>query len=201
MTVNNKLSIIIPYIRPEGFEKCISKLKGDNFEIIAEEDKERIGVAKMVKKLLKKTKYDLIVFLGDDTEPDKDMLKNALKAMKKFPDGIGLVGINDGTHNDSHAPHFMIHRKMIDMIGGEIFHTGYYHCFCDDELILRAKLLDRFKYEFTSKLIHNNPMVNEKIKPDDDYNRVYSKDNFLKDKLLWKERKAKILFNFYYETN
>ena len=58
------ISIIIPVVRPEKAKRCIEAIKKhigiSNYEIIDEEDTDRIGCPKMVKRLVKKTKYDKV---------------------------------------------------------------------------------------------------------------------------------------------
>ena len=81
-----KVSIILPVIRPKGAARCIQHIKenagdGVEYEIISSVDEDRIGAPKMVGRLLRKTNHDLVCFLGDDTMPQKDFLKNAIEEM------------------------------------------------------------------------------------------------------------------------
>ena len=94
------VSIIIPVIRPEKAARCISMIRenagdGINYEIVSSVDEDRMGAPKMVKELVAQTKYDLVCFLGDDTLPQKDFLKNAVLEMNQFEGRWGLVGLND----------------------------------------------------------------------------------------------------------
>ena len=75
-----------------------------NYEIVSEEDVNRIGAPKMVKKLTERTKYDLVMFLGDDCEPQPNFLLNAAMTMESFPDKWGLVGMYDVERPGYHAP-------------------------------------------------------------------------------------------------
>jgi len=82
--INRKISIIIPIIRPRKAKRCINLIlknagvPQDMFEIITEEDNDRIGCPEMVKRLVAKSEGDLILFLGDDSIPQKSFIKNAL---------------------------------------------------------------------------------------------------------------------------
>ena len=95
-----QVSIVIPIIRPESAQRCVEAIKKNaglpigQYEIVSGLDTHRVGCPEMVKKLVAKTKNDLVMFLGDDTEPKKDFLKNALEAMESLPDGWGVVGLN-----------------------------------------------------------------------------------------------------------
>jgi len=190
------VSIIIPWIRKEKFERCIGCLISlwdlpETYEIVAEEDKERIGCPKMVKKLTDQTKYDLVMFLGDDTVPRAGIFHNTVKAMKQFEGEWGLVGINDGFHNGKHhATHWLAHKKLLPHLDGEFFHTGYWHCFCDNELIMRCKELDRYVFAMEARLLHDNPIVLRSALDDDpDYKRVYSVKWMQHDKWLFIRRR------------
>jgi len=160
------------------------------YEIISEEDKDRIGCPRMVKKLVERTKFDWVMFLGDDTIPQKGFLINAFKASKLLPDGWGLVGLNDRIHRgDVLATHWMCHKNMLVFLDGEFFHTGYVHCECDRELVARSKQLGRYVFAHDAVVFHDHPMTwkgGQEI--DDDYRRVYRDDNLNRDKKLFRER-------------
>ena len=191
------ISIIIPVIRPDSFMKCEAAIEknsdGIEYEIVTGVDHSRIGVAKMVKSLLKDTDYDLVMFLGDDTVPQPGFLTEALNAMECLPDGWGMVALDDGRNKPKEGTHFLIHKKMLPLIGGEIFHTGYIHCFCDTELSLRARLLGRFAYAHDAKIKHNHPVLDKSVKSDADYERVYSKEVWTHDEQLWRQRRELII--------
>ena len=194
--IDDKVSIIIPYIRKEGMERCkdaIFKNSGvpkEQFEILTSFDGDRIGAPLMVKFLVDVAKHDLVMFLGDDTVPQPDFLSNALQVMAKIPDGWGLVGLNDGVQNGLYlATHWLGHKKLLSLIDGEFFHTGYYHCFCDNELTQRATALGRYLWSTDAKIKHLNPMVTPGVETDEDYKRVYSLEWFFHDQVLFWKRK------------
>lgn len=176
-------SILIPYIRANRIETCKDlaiKNSGINskveIEIIAEEDTERIGCPKMLKRLVEKTKYDLIVFMGDDVEAEPDYLRIAYERIIQFPDSIGFVGFNDGMWDGDKdiATAWLANKKLLPMIGGEFFHTGYIHCRADVEMIDKLRSLGLYAWAPTSKIKHIHPLVlKDKTLMDEDYNRVY----------------------------
>lgn len=189
------ISVILPYIRKVGAEKCIESinLTTDNVEveIIAVEDSQRIGCPKMVKYLVDKAIYDLVMFLADDTIVHNGIFENSLSKMNEFKDGIGLVGLNDQfISNEKHATHWLGSKKLLPSIGGEFFHTGYKHCFCDNELTSRCIELNRYKFSKDSILTHNHPIVQQKQElVDEDYARVYSVPYMKHDEILFNLRK------------
>jgi hypothetical protein len=193
----DKVSIVVPYIRKSGVERCINAIRENvgipdsQYEIVAEEDAERIGVTKKLKELVAKTKYDVVMFLGDDTVPQKDFLKNALYWRELLVDKWGLVGLNDNFCNSYMcATHWMADKKLLDCLDGEFFHTGYSHCYADQELTIRCAQLGKYIFAVTSKIEHENPIVKNDMKLlDDDYRRVYSSQVKLKDANLFAIRK------------
>lgn len=193
MGFSRMISIIIPIIRLKKAERCIEAIHQnagiDNYEIITEIDKERIGCPKMVKTLVNRTRHDLVCFVGDDTIPQPDFLKNALKKMNEFDGGWGLVGLNDG-HNEQTelATHWLGHKKLLPFLDGEFFCTEYKHCFCDNELTERSKIINRYVYAKDAVIEHDHPIF-KKTELTDDYKRVYALDYIIHDKLLFGQRR------------
>lgn len=204
-----KVSIIIPVIRPKNIPTLIRTIKKnagvkpDQYEIVWEEDTKRIGAPKMVKRLTAKAKYDLVMFIGDDCKPGKDFVKLTVKAMEALPDGWGLIGMYDVERPGDHAPtHWLAHKKLLEHIGGEFFHTGYIHQFCDNELCLWASCLKRYVMQDKAKINHLHPgfknkkktfMENVAASKDDDIKRVYSQKVYDHDRNLFLERREMIL--------
>ena len=201
-----KVSIIIPIIRPEKAKRCI-KMIYDNagidrkyYEIITGEDKKRIGAPLMFKKLVKKAQYKLICFLGDDALPQPDFLKNAIKTMNELPNKWGLVGFNDNTGRTL-PTHWIADKRLLPYLDGEFFHTGYKHCFCDNELQERTNKLNRYIYAVDAIVLHDHPLLMH-TKTDKDYERVYSKEYLNHDRKLfeqryhlWREQKKDIIIS------
>ena len=193
--MGEKISIIIPVIRPEKAKRCIASiyknggLPDSQFEIVTEEDHDRIGAPKMVKRLVEKAKHEIIVFLGDDTTLEQDCLKNALETMHSFPDDFGLVGLNDHHHEGTDlATHWMAHKKLLPFLDGEFFHTGYIHTRCDVELTERCIELGRYIFCPIAGLTHHHPNYGA-ADSDDDYKNAYAPDTIIHDQKLHRERK------------
>jgi len=194
----NKVSIIIPVIRPEKVAKCVETIDRnagvptDQYEIVVEKDIDGVGCPKMVEKLVAMAQYDWVMFLGDDALPEKDFLKYALEAMEGLPDGWGVVGLNtqdNNTMNGNPQAHWMAHRKMLEHIpGGRFFPTEYEHCYCDNELKDIAEELGRWVYAEKSLITHNHP-VNKTAEYDEGYQRAYDDGKVQRDYQTYCRRK------------
>ena len=175
----------------------------DQYEILTEEDTERIGAPKMVKKLVDKAKYDLIMFIGDDCAPEPNFLAEAIKTMKTFQGGWGLVGLNDIERPGKHAPpHWLGHRRLLNFMGGEFFNTEYIHQYCDNELYMWALTLNRYKLNKLAKINHRHEGFKNKTKTfrenvdaseDKDIKRVYSAKVHNHDKAVFDRRREIVI--------
>jgi len=194
------VSIIIPVIRPDKAERCVKAirenaglLEGPDYEIITEVDKNRIGCPKMVKRLTDRSKGEMVCFLGDDTIPQKNFLVNAVRAMRFMPEDPqdkvkwGLVSFNDNVNTSRTAAHWLAHKRLLPLLDGEFFHTGYGHCYCDDELMIRAQQMGRYIYAYDAILYHDHPLVQKDAKVDDYYRKVYG-EQMKKDHALFLNR-------------
>lgn len=180
------ISIIIPIIREEESKRCIKAIREnaglpvDQYEIVTEIDSEKVGCPEMVKRLTEKACCDLVMFLGDDTIPEKDFLRHALDAMNSLPDGWGVVGLNTQdirVAGGNPLAHWMAHKKILDYIpGGDFFSTEYAHCWGDNELKDIAEDLGRWVWAEKSKIIHNHP-VNQSAENDEGYQKAYTEEN------------------------
>ena len=167
---------------------------GVQHEIITMYDADRIGAPKMVKTLVGLTNFDLVMFLGDDTVPEPGFLKESVAAMNTFPDKWGLVGLTvveeaDRDKDEAPATHWLAHKKLLDYLDGEFFHTGYNHCFCDNELTERCRELNRFKWAEAARVRHIHPVF-KAAAWDDDYLRVYGHENMMHDLILFQTRRG-----------
>lgn len=188
-----KISIVIPVIRPAGFARCRAAIAGsglapEQYEIVAAEDADRIGCPAMVKRLVARSRYDLVCFLGDDTIPQPGFMAEALQAMQTLPDGWGLVGLNDETGRDL-PTHWLADKRLLPLLENEFFHTGYQHCFCDNELMDRCRELGRYAFADKAIVKHDHAILQGRAIEDPDLQRVYSKQTYLQDQYLYGRRK------------
>lgn len=187
------ISIILPVIRPDKACWCIEGIAkycdGIEYEIITEVDEQRIGCPKMVKQLAERAKYDWVMFLGDDTEPQEGFMREAVNQIPNLPDGWGMIGLND-MHWDGNrvATHWLCHKNMLELTGGEFFHTGYIHTECDRELTEIAQEHGRYIWAEQAKVEHNNSQIG-KAEDDGFLQYVYSGEAWKHDLKLYLDRK------------
>ena len=198
MPLNSSVSILIPAIRPEGVCKCVDSIKvnagipEDQYEILVEFDQDRIGCPAMVKRLVSQAQYDLVCFMADDTTMEPWCLNEAIHVMDQFPEGWGLVGLNDGTGRQL-PTHWLAHKRLLDHLDGEFFSTAYTHCFCDRELMDRALEIGRYKQAPHARIMHDHQMLKGEEITDPDLQRVYSKDVYGADqKTYYRRKKARL---------
>jgi len=106
--------------------------------------------------------------------------------MGQLIDGWGLVGINDGLSVNT-AAHFVASKKLLPYLNGEFFHTGYSHCFCDNELKDIASELDRFIWCEDAMIKHDHPLMGGTW--DDGYLSVHEDGTNEKDQVLYIKRR------------
>lgn len=206
-----KVSIVIPWLgRDENLGKIHQLIHAranyPNFEVIIEKDsfENRQGVPKTLKAGVAKATGEYIMFLGNDCEPQSNFLILAvLKALKTFDPNIylgprvGLVGLNDGYwENGEVATHWLAHRKLLDYLDGEFFHTGYNHVGCDNELTERCRDWRSYVWCKEARIKHNHP-IHHNFESDkmDEVNRIaYSPEAVAKDRELLDKRSRKLGF-------
>ncbi len=193
-------SILIPWIRGKGVRVCIEAVQSNagidpgEYEIVEAEDEDRIGLPRMLKKLVGLSRGKRVMFLADDCIPQPDFLRNALSTMEKMQDGWGLVGLNDGFQNGNRvATHFLGDKRLLPLLDGEFFSTAYYHCWADWELTTRCRKLGRYVWAESARIVHNHPGIQSirVMARDPDYRRVYISGHFFLDYLTYLRRKLR----------
>lgn len=191
-----RVSIIIPWIRRDGWVRCLDAIYAGAqvpphcYEIVTMEDADRIGVPRMVARLVEKAEFDSVMFLADDTVPQPGFLLESLKVLEALPQGYGVVALNDGIHNGNLATHWLSDKRLLPEIGGYFFNPAYSHGYCDSELTLRAKQLGRYAYAQKAVIEHLHP--HRGVAPwDKDYLSVYSHERLQKDYHTFLIRKRK----------
>lgn len=158
-----KVSFLIPTLRPQGLKLLRDKIKEhagiDDYEILT--DSQPGGPNQAINRLAAKAKADLLCVLADDCIPKEGFLTEAIKAMEALPDGWGVVAFNDGTGREL-ACHFLAHKKVIELLDGELVHGGYKHCYADNEITMRMKDAGRFTYCLNANVEHDNPFLTGK---------------------------------------
>lgn len=158
------VSIVIPTLgRTQSLYKCLELIKENAdypyYEVIVESDSflNRVGCPRTLARGVAKAKHNLIMYLGNDTEPQPGFLREVVKCMlHNFPDLDGLVGLNDGG-DPRVARHWLAGHKLLGLIGDtEFFHTGYNHVGCDNELTARARKINKYAHAERSVILHSH---------------------------------------------
>jgi glycosyltransferase involved in cell wall biosynthesis len=179
------ISVCVPTIRPQNVPALKEKIMAEGLEteFLWEEDIDRLGCPRTLKKLTDKAKGERICFVGDDTEPQPNMLKEAMKCMDDT--GAWLVGFND--FHGQKATHWLADVKLLDHLENrEFFYTGYIHN-ADPELEFRAKMLGKYVWCHGAQIKHDHPAFGT-AQTSPDYERVLSQDVNDHDYQLFLER-------------
>ena len=204
--VRPKVSICIPTLgRPEKLHRLLEKIKEnaeyDNYEIIVEEDKpipNNEGCPTVLKRCVDRSTGDFVMFLGNDVIPQPNFLQEAIWQMiRAFPEMDGFVALNDGYWEEGDAAtHWLASKKLLPMLGGEFFHTGYYHTGCDNELMARCEMLGKYTWAKNAKIIHDHPINSGFVEGVDEiYAQSYSGPRHDHDNELYEKRSKEFGFN------
>lgn len=199
-----RVTICVPTLGREGKLKRLLDLipktaEYPNYDVLVEQDsfENNVGVPKLLRKMVEASKGEFIAFLGNDCVPHPGWLRLAMEMMRaKFPDTGGLVGLNDLYWHGEFSPHWVASKKLLPMLDGEFFHTGYHHVGCDNELSERCRKAGKYAWCEQAVVYHDHPMQpGAKIEHDRVYDlaRVYEKE----DRELFKSRAEKFDFPYH----
>lgn len=193
------VSIVIPTLgRSESLTKLLHLIRQNagysNYEIIVKRDEwppRNKGVPLMVKEAVSESKGDLVMYLSNDCEPEKDFLFHAVLDMARwFPDLDGLVALNDGHWGGTVATHWLASKKLLPNLGGEFFHAGYFHVGCDNELTARCRQINKYAYSERSRINHQHKASDSKGEPDPVHALAYAERRVARDRELLAKRLA-----------
>lgn len=170
----SEVTIIIPFVRSQNMDRLIEQIHSraglGHFDIRARRDVNGLGHIWMIDRLIRESTTPYVAFIADDTEPQPDFLVSALMSAKeRFSGGVGLVAFSDTTGR-SLACHWLMHKDLLDKIGGYALQPCYFHSCSDVELTERAKSLNLFHYDDTAVVVHNHPYLDPNVKKDE-YNK------------------------------
>lgn len=188
------VSLCIPTLgRATSLARCLNAIDANTdwpFEVIVEHDEfgpGRRGCPKTLALAVERAQGEFIAFIGNDCSPRPGWLRAAMRCMHdNFPDWTGLVGTNDLGWKDGRCLHFVINRALIPMIGGEIFHTGYNHVACDDELQARAAQIGKYVWCQEAVVAHNHFTCGAEF--DEVYQAAWKAESVERDRALLRER-------------
>lgn len=166
-----KVSIVIPSLgREDRLKILLQKIKEnanyDNYEVIVEMDSfdNRKGVCNTFNSGVEKSTGELVMFLGNDCIPQENFLVHAVRDMSKnFKDFDGMLALStaykrkDGVRRFLSSAHFLISKKLLNLVDGKFFNPVYHHYFCDSELAEICKNVNKHAYSKLSTVMHQNP--------------------------------------------
>jgi hypothetical protein len=127
----------------------------------------------------------LICNLANDLIPGHQWLQRGVEAYaRRFGDGLGLLGFNDGHHTSAHSCHFLIHRDLLARYGG--WPVWYDHAFGDTELCQRAIQDGVYAKAPWATLFHDHPYFGGT----DDAVYVEGRAKAERDQALYEQRRA-----------
>ena len=97
---------------------------------------------------LEYAKHDLILWTADDVKPHPGWFEKGIECFNHhFPDGLGLVALNDLHCMDQTAGHAITTRRFLNvMFGYPHFPPEFHHFFLDTMISNRAKELGRYHF-------------------------------------------------------
>lgn len=166
-----QVDVLVPLVRDANRKRLMDSFvatapKGKAHLIAGEDDTK--SYAENVNALLKKSKADWILVVGDDVEFTPGWFE-AARAVSTTAD---LIGTNDSEEgrtrnpdvaNGRHADHFFIRRAYIDEQGssldgpGVVMPTVYKHWYVDREVVQLAKARGVYAHAWDCRIIHHHP--------------------------------------------
>lgn len=200
-----KISFIIPTLgRKEGLQKCLDSIKNLNYpqekvEVLYEEDEPRIGVPKLVKRLVSKATGEWVVYASNDIEFHPDSIISAFitarenkKSLVSFNTQDGKISADEGNI----CEHFMIHRSMVEKLKGEIFDTEFNHVGVDNLLWAQMKRLSQNIW-CKRALVKHNHFSKGDVEFDSVYALAWDEESVKKDRELLIKKLADLALKSY----
>ena len=106
-----------------------------------------------------------------------------------------MVGLNDGFWKKGEvATHWLASKKLLPLLDGEFFHTGYHHVGCDNELTERCRNLGRYIWDEHAKIEHSTPAQGNGKEVDEVYKLAWDPQAIEEDRRLLQERAKRFGF-------
>lgn len=134
--------------------------------------------------------FDILINMSDDMEFNIfgfDVMIG-VDMLAHFPDMDGLLHYPDQDAKEFLATMYIAGRKWWEFRGKNIYHPSYRSLWCDNEEMLVAQMLNKYKYCGYQINVHNNPAYGH-LPKDDLFNRQQSDWN--DDEKNFYERKAR----------
>ena len=119
---------------------------------------QRVTYWQALEMVTRNTDAPLICNLANDLLPGRDWISRAFAEYRCcFGEGDGLLGFNDGIHDEGLSPHFLISRGLLNRFGG--WPVWYSHEYGDAELCVRAQAMGVYSKAPWAVLYHDHPIT------------------------------------------
>lgn len=181
------------FIPTPGDRGEIAALEAHGAEFLVAPAHWRLGdFARKTNFAISETKEQYILSAADDLDFRPGWFEAAVRLFSVK--GVGVVGTNDLGHervtSGRHATHNLVSREYVETYGtideqGKLYHEGYTHSFCDDELVGTAKSRGAWVFAEGAVIRHMHPDF--KTAPPD---KIYQMGRrfFTKDRQLFRRR-------------
>lgn len=186
LTKYPKVSIIVPHLdRTEGLQRLLESIYALDYpsqaiEVIVSKGPE--SVPNKVQSSLSSATGEYICYMANDTEFTPSALREAIQVA--VDQNKKLVAFNTGPLSEDEGnicEHFIIHRDLIHLLGGQIFDTRLHHCGVDNLLWARAKRLGHATRAETAVVHHYHWSKTGRY--DDTYQRGWNRVTIDREKL------------------
>lgn len=149
------------------------------------------GYWRVMNESLVKARRITFLYTADDIVPHDGWLEIAREAFEKnFPDGLGIVGMNDMIVGDATCGHAITTPKFLYvMFGHPYFPVEFRHLYLDTLIADRAKTLKRFYYAYNAITEHMHYSVKKSQKDALNHRNETGDDKPIKDAMdqNWKQ--------------
>lgn len=181
------ISICIPHTpdRRERLQETIDSIHENVTvpHVICTYENDYEGWAKAVDNMLSTVRGTALV-IGSDVIVERGCVEELIKAYA-WSDTAGVVEPYNELHNGKLCQHPFGDSQLIR----RYLHTGYKHCFADNEMTERLKAANKYLYVPEAKIEHRH-FVNGKAKMDKGYAFSLGSKDYDADRELFTKRKA-----------
>jgi hypothetical protein len=140
--------------------------RADGFpEVAIVELPERQGYWKALAHGSRVARGSLLANIANDVLPGLRWLERIVRTHeRRYSDGMGVMGWNDGLLFDAHTGHLVIGRPLAERWYGEAcWPTWYDHLYGDTEICQRAIQAEIYAVDLRAVLYHNHPVVGQSV--------------------------------------
>ena len=182
----------------EGYKAFKKRFKTRKFKCYISE---KVGYWRVMNESLDRMKHKTFLWTADDINPHEGWMDIARSAFEAhFPEGLGIVSMNDLIVGDATCGHAISTRNFLYvMFGKPYFPEEFRHLFLDTMIADRAKTLKRFYYAYNAIAEHMHYSVGKSVKDALNHRNEGHNDKGVKDAMdqqwihgEWQAAKARL---------